>query len=81
MFVVRSKADLGGDARDALATSAATGQGLGHHPRRLMPSRRPCPSTDGDRELVASLRRAADEAPEDPALEALVERLSAYPVV
>ena len=30
-------------------------------------------------QLVASLRRAADEAPEDPALEALVERLSAYP--
>jgi tRNA modification GTPase len=26
--VVRSKADLGGDARDALSTSAATGQGL-----------------------------------------------------
>jgi transcriptional regulator with XRE-family HTH domain len=29
--------------------------------------------------LVANLRRAADEAPEDPAFEALVERLSAYP--
>lgn len=28
LVVVRSKADLGGDARDALATSAATGQGL-----------------------------------------------------
>jgi transcriptional regulator with XRE-family HTH domain len=30
-------------------------------------------------QLVANLRRAADEAPEDPALDALVERLSAYP--
>jgi transcriptional regulator with XRE-family HTH domain len=29
--------------------------------------------------LVASLRRAADEAPEDAAFEALVERLRAYP--
>jgi len=29
--------------------------------------------------LVASLRSAADEAPEDPAFEALVERLAAYP--
>jgi transcriptional regulator with XRE-family HTH domain len=29
--------------------------------------------------LVASLRRAADEAPEDPAFEALVDRLSAFP--
>jgi tRNA modification GTPase len=28
LVVVRSKADLGGDARDALSTSAATGQGL-----------------------------------------------------
>jgi hypothetical protein len=29
-------------------------------------------------QLVASLRRATDEAPEDQALQALVERLSAY---
>jgi hypothetical protein len=30
-------------------------------------------------QLVANLRRAADEAPEDPAYEALIERLSVYP--
>lgn len=30
-------------------------------------------------QLVANLRRAADEAPDDPAYEALVARLSAYP--
>jgi len=30
-------------------------------------------------QLVANLRRAADEAPEDPAFEALIERLSAFP--
>jgi transcriptional regulator with XRE-family HTH domain len=30
-------------------------------------------------QLVASLRRAADETPEDPAFEALVERLRAFP--
>ncbi|MEO7732721.1 MAG: hypothetical protein ABIY55_17255, partial [Kofleriaceae bacterium] len=30
-------------------------------------------------QLVASLRRAADEAPEDPVFEALVERLRAFP--
>jgi transcriptional regulator with XRE-family HTH domain len=30
-------------------------------------------------QLVASLRRAADEAPEDPAFESLIERLGAYP--
>jgi transcriptional regulator with XRE-family HTH domain len=30
-------------------------------------------------QLVANLRRASDEAPEDPAFDALVERLSAYP--
>lgn len=30
-------------------------------------------------QLVANLRRAADEAPEDPAFEALVERLHAFP--
>jgi transcriptional regulator with XRE-family HTH domain len=30
-------------------------------------------------QLVANLRRAADEAPEDPAFEALVQRLSVYP--
>jgi len=30
-------------------------------------------------QLVAGLRRAADEAPEDPAFEALVERLQAFP--
>ncbi|HEX3765852.1 MAG TPA: helix-turn-helix transcriptional regulator [Kofleriaceae bacterium] len=30
-------------------------------------------------QLVASLRRAADEAPEDPVFEALIERLNGYP--
>ena len=30
-------------------------------------------------QLVANLRRAADEAPDDPALDALVERLTAFP--
>lgn len=35
-LVVRSKADLGGDSRDALATSATTGQGLDALKRRVL---------------------------------------------
>jgi tRNA modification GTPase len=35
-LVVRSKADLGGDARGALATSAATGQGLAELKQRVL---------------------------------------------
>jgi len=36
LVLVRSKADLGGDARHALATSAATGQGLDDLRRRVL---------------------------------------------
>ena len=42
--------------------------------RRMLPG-----WSDEAAQLVANLRRAADEAPEDPAFEALVERLGAYP--
>lgn len=42
--------------------------------RALFPSWR-----DEAAQLVANLRRAADEAPEDPVFEALIERLNVYP--
>jgi tRNA modification GTPase len=74
-LVVRSKADLGGDARDALATSAATGQGLDELRRRVLELAGVAEREGSEEAFVTTARQQASAV---SARDALVAALEAW---
>lgn len=73
--VVRSKADLGGDARGAIATSAATGQGLDELRRRVLEVAGVAGSEGSEDAFVTTARQQASAA---AARDALAAALAAW---
>jgi tRNA modification GTPase len=69
-IVVRSKADLGGDARGALATSAATGQGLDDLRRRVLELAGVAEREGSEEAFVTTARQQASAAAARDALAA-----------